>query len=101
MSNYHRFHCLDCDTADYDNQYGNHTDEAMCWVLRNRKGLLEAMCLGAGGNSAIFVDVDVKVNGHYLNLDWFKKHEGHYLVVMSEYRDYRYDALHNKTELKC
>ena len=96
MSNYYRYHCMDCDESFKPSNLNN-GEKQMIAVLQHKKAL--AVLVDFSQEPYVW-DFYVNVSsGHTVPVKFLYEHLEHHLVVLSEYRDHYYEedgTLHEK-----
>lgn len=88
MSNYHRYHCLDC-KEDHKPENMNHNEGSMLAVLKFKR---EIAALYPLAQEAGVWDFELRISyGHSAPFEFIVKHLEHHVVVMSEYRNRYYE----------
>lgn len=82
MSNYYRYHCLDC-KEEHKPENMNHGEDSMCAVLRFKKEIAALYPLGS--ERGVWELHLMLRDGHSLPFDFIVEHLEHHVVVMSEY----------------
>ena len=80
-------HCVDC-RADANIENANHEMELMRFLCSTAEKLAEMASPSAQDHGLRWLEYEVKINCHYIPLDFFLKHRGHHLRPRNEYGEF-------------